>query len=58
MKFISKAHSDVVGISFGLLVSIAAILIILIVLGYISVPCRHFTAQKPKNRSYLALSKK
>ena len=50
MKFISEAHSDVIGISFGLLVSIASILIILIVLGYISIPCRQLYIREAENR--------
>ena len=39
ITFISKAHSDVVGILFGLLVSVSAILIILITFGIIKIKC-------------------
>ena len=37
LNLISKAHSDIVGILFGILVSIAAILIILMAFGIIKI---------------------
>ena len=36
---ISKAHSDKVGICFGLLVSVASVLIILMAAGVIKISC-------------------
>lgn len=41
ITWISDAHSDVVGILFGLLVSAAAILVILMAAGVVRVPCRN-----------------
>ena len=49
IKWISEAHSDVVGILFGLLVSAAAILVILMAAGVVRVPCRAGTASGPRN---------
>lgn len=40
VPLVSKAHSDVLGISFGILVSIASILIILISTGNIKITCK------------------
>ena len=39
IPWISDAHRDVVGIAFGLLVSVAAILVILMAAGVVRVPC-------------------
>ena len=41
MKIISKGHSDVIGILFGLLSGTAAILIILMACGVIKLKCSH-----------------
>ena len=40
MRFISDAHSDIIGILFGILVSIASILIILQCCGIIQLKCK------------------
>ena len=39
LPLISEAHSDWVGLCFGLLVSVAAILVILMAAGVVRLPC-------------------
>ena len=39
VTWISEAHRDVVGLAFGVLVSVAAVLIILMAAGVVRIPC-------------------